>query len=383
MISALPLLTMKSINCFLSLILIGQSLPAIAGTKTSFKGSDFAECCEKQNGTIQITGPQDSCTYLTPDGQSLSFDPAQNYLGRERRLQRGIRPGFASAYVPICAPQIPADFLDDWTPRALHQQTKPQFPNSTFILEELKSTEDIQKWLIYTRQQFTRIQEAKDLFSFKDRKLLTSAQDPLTMFRRCLIIQSIHTPPPRMYVAYVLSPPLQNPSGKWDTSDIEMSMCVMTRDSMPVVTHMGVTRAPLHIKSRGTQNPNLSVALHQFTAQALLRQSGEMMPKQWMITTPLPPMREILKKELPQGSWFEGVRTPTQWTPISQRFVTKPHARSILFDIQDPRQESIYFFETPDSEEEAKTDRWFKSLNEVKSSSVPYFSVFYPTLAEL
>lgn len=157
--------------------------------------------------------------------------------------------------------------------------------------------------------------------------------------------------------------------------EIEMAVTVLTDKDSPMVTHMGIGRSYHYLlgaaealrkgKDGFKLHSNLSMFLHSFAARVIRMTDPE---KLYMITSPIPAMRHIMLKALPQhaymGSTFHKARELRDSMPKSAEYQSMMAALQKLDEEKKCSREQINSLDDDTLEAQQKEEELTKARNE-------------------
>lgn len=178
-----------------------------------------------------------------------------------------------------------------------------------FGLQEIN--ESSQKvWLEYLVEQIDYI-DNEMLFAFPSLKehseaikrkitVIRSCNDPLCKLKT--IVFSNDSKSVRWVAFASKKDPYKITSIKGEESPVEMQVGVVSAEWSKVQVHMGISRNVFMLAPNAKRKltPKLSCVLHGFAAKVLKRD--------FVVTSPMKKMEEILKAKLPEGSWEVNIK---------------------------------------------------------------------------
>ena len=180
-----------------------------------------------------------------------------------------------------------------------------------------------------------------------------------------------------LWVTYASNKPIKK-GRMFPVRCIEMCFVVLSSNSAPFVTHAGIFRSYASINRIRPYHKGISMPLHSFAAKVILAQYPQ---KIYMITVPLPIMRDIFIKSLPAGAVYVGHNLSSKsleskdWMPIEQ------DSDPFLFILKDKSNHVI--FQAGVKEETLRSKNWwfFGHDRLTPTSTYPYVTVDLAALA--
>ena len=165
-------------------------------------------------------------------------------------------------------------------------------------IENWRNFCNTQSSLLDNYRKFVLTKERSQLFFNSYGVMNQSFKEPLGFYDQC-----------DLRIAYALNKkPTQRYSSK-DFQDVEMAFLILTSPGVPFQIHMGIHRNLGHLATDKPFTKNLACFLHSYAAFVGQRIWPENI---YMVTTPLPTMRDILMRTLPPNSWWEGNLNPNR-----------------------------------------------------------------------
>lgn len=178
----------------------------------------------------------------------------------------------------------------------------------------------------------------------------------------------------QLWIAYTSTKDIET-AGDITRDEIEMAVTVLTDKDSPMVTHIGIGRSYHYLLQaaeairEGKQgfklHSNLSMFLHSFAARVIRMTDPE---KLYMITAPVPAMRDIMLKVLPHnayvGSTYHTARDLHRSRPKSAEYQSLMAARQKADEEEQELREQIQNLNDDTLEAQQQEEELTKASNE-------------------
>lgn len=184
----------------------------------------------------------------------------------------------------------------------------------------------------------------------KYNKILSTVRGPLEKFKTCMLFNNKC----EVWVIYVSNVEPTDPYEKSFINNIEMTIAILTDEFVPFQLHMGISRGMSYLASGSKQHKNISLYIHAFAAKILQIQYGN---KNYVITTPLKIMRDILINNLSKDSYEEGHNN----NGLIHMIEESPYYENFRFMISDKNNPNSYIFDI--MQKDAGSKYWWFFFN--------------------
>lgn len=161
-----------------------------------------------------------------------------------------------------------------------------------FVMEKITSEAQFEKWNYYVKASLPAAVADPASVQEVTRGALLIFQEAIKAYQEA-----------ETWVAYARSTKPKDILAYAESAQIEMSFAVLTQPQEVFQLHRGIARNPYGAKS----HKGISLDLHEFAARAMHKIASQ---RRYVISDPLPLMRELFKKGLPLDSYqdYEGKR---------------------------------------------------------------------------
>lgn len=167
-------------------------------------------------------------------------------------------------------------------------------------------------------------------------------------------------------------------------ANIEMSVCVLTDNGpfkpIPWVTHMGIQRSAFAAMAGKPRHPHVSMKVHSFAAHVMGTLFAD---KAYMITNPMPVMRDLFAKSMSKDSLWVGSQVISlgqapdpEGSPLANCPDAELFTPDIAFRLRLPGGGEYTLTE---SDKRSNSPGWFFSAQPLRPQ--PYVGIDYATIS--